>query len=37
MNVGLLRAGLVLAHPEWFSADDWYEAMALVLAERSPA
>jgi len=32
-------AEFVFAWPcvEWVDADDWYEALALVLAERSPA
>lgn len=29
--------GLVLKYPEKFTADSWYEAMRLLMAERAPA
>lgn len=37
MTWRLAYAELVLAQPEFYSAEAWYRALALVLAERSPA
>jgi hypothetical protein len=35
--VVLFWAKCVLARPERFTADEWYKAMVIVLAERAPA